>query len=281
MSIRTNFAAVMAGAMLLATPLAAQDLTADTVVATVNGTDITLGHVIALRESLPDQYQSLPDETLYDGIVAQLVQQTILAEQTTGNLKAIELRLENERRSLLAGATIQGFVADAVTDETLQAAYDEKYSDVEPTKEFNASHILVETQDEAAALVTELEGGADFAELAVQKSTGPSGPNGGELGWFGPGMMVKPFEDAVVGMEVGQVSAPIETQFGWHVIKLNETRNMSAPTLDEVRGDLAQAIQETTIEKALSDLEAGADVVRPDLGELDKSIIRNFALIDN
>ncbi len=150
---------------------------------------------------------------------------------------------------------MKAMLDEALTDEVLQAAYDEKFADAEPTKEFNASHILVETEDEAKTLVTELEGGADFAELAKEKSTGPSGPNGGELGWFGAGMMVKEFEDVVMGMEVGAVSAPVQTQFGWHVIRLNETRMKDAPPLADVREELADEVQQQIIEETLTNAD--------------------------
>ena len=281
MSNRTKFLATATALIMLATPAFSQDVTADTVVATVNGTDITLGHMIVLRDALPAQYQSMPDDVMFEGLLEQLVQQSVLAQQVDKPDAMITLRLENERRTLMAGSTIQALVSAAITDETLQAAYDARFADAEPTREFNASHILVETEEAAAALITELDGGADFAELAIANSTGPSGPNGGELGWFGPGMMVKPFEDAITDIEVGQVSVPVETQFGWHVIKLNEERIKDAPALEEIREELAGEIQQKTIEQALEELTASADISQPDLSALDPVIIRDLSLVQN
>lgn len=281
MSNRTKFLATATALIMLATPAFSQDVTADTVVATVNGTDITLGHMIVLRDALPAQYQSMPDDVMFEGLLEQLVQQSVLAQQVDKPDAMITLRLENERRTLMAGSTIQALVSAAITDETLQAAYDARFADAEPTREFNASHILVETEEAAAALITELDGGADFAELAIANSTGPSGPNGGELGWFGPGMMVKPFEDAITDIEVGQVSVPVETQFGWHVIKLNEERIKDAPALEEIREELAGEIQQKTIEQALEELTASADISQPDLSALDPAIIRDLSLVQN
>ena len=166
------------------------DVTAETVVATVNGTDITIGSMIIARATLPEQYQQLPPEVLFKGILDQLVQQTALSQDFDGEVpKRIEMALENERRQLIAGEVIERAMAQDVTEEELQAAYDEAYADAEPTEEFSASHILVETEEEAQAVKKELDEGADFAELAKEKSTGPSGPAGGTLGWFGPGMM--------------------------------------------------------------------------------------------
>jgi len=279
MSKLTKLLAAISSALLLGNGAFAQETTADTVVTTVNGTAITIGHMIVLREALPEQYQTLPDDVLFNGILEQLVQQTVLAQQVNEIDPLIDLRLENERRSLLAASTIQGFANDAVTDEAIKMAYDERFADQEPTREFNASHILVETEDEAKALITELEAGADFAELAKEKSTGPSGPNGGELGWFGPGMMVKPFEDAVLTLAAGEVSAPVETQFGWHVIVLNDVRTQNAPPIDSVRAELAQQLQRDTLEKVVQDLVSGADIVETDVSSIDQSAIRDITLV--
>ena len=102
---------------------------------------------------------------------------------------------------------------------------------LEPPKEFKARHILVETQSEANSIVAELEGGANFAELAKTKSTGPSGPNGGDLGWFSPNQMVQPFSQAVAALEDGAFSkTPVQTQFGWHVILREDSREATPPT---------------------------------------------------
>lgn len=241
-------------------PVFAEDMSSETVVATVNGTEITLGHLIAARQSLPAQYQSLPDEQLYDGIVNQIVQQELLKQAAGDVTKALELQLDNEERVLIAGHQLETIATDAVTDDSLQAAYDAKYAEFEPGREYHAAHILVETEEEANEIIKELDEGADFAELAREKSTGPSGPNGGDLGWFGTGMMVAPFEEAVVGMEEGTVSAPVQTQFGWHVIKLMETRLSSAPELEEVRDELTAEIQDAAITEALEALKTDGNV---------------------
>ena len=281
MSKFTNIIAGILVAGSLALPVSAQEITADTVVATVNGENITVGHLILLRETLPAQYQNLPDDVLYDAIINQAIQQTVLAQTIKEVPHAVDIKLENERRALLAGDAIGRIVTEGLTDEALQAAYDEKYANAEPSKEYNASHILVETEDEAKALIDELNNGADFAELAKEKSTGPSGPNGGSLGWFGTGMMVKPFEDAVVGMKDGDISGPVQTQFGWHVIKLNESRLKGAPKLDEVRTELADELQKSILESKLNELTEGADVERPEVPGLGPEVLRDFSLVEN
>lgn len=281
MSIYPNFLTVTAVAISLANPAVSQEATADTVVSTVNGTEITLGHMIVLREGLPEEYQNLPDATLFEGLLEQLVQQTVLAQKAGDPSALILLRLENEQRSLLAGTTIQSLLSEALTEDALLGAYAERFSNAESALEYNASHILVETEEEAVTLLAELNGGADFAELAQAKSTGPSGPNGGELGWFGAGMMVKQFEDVVVGLDVGKLSEPVQTQFGWHVIKLNDSRATAAPAFEEVRGELAEEMQQLVIEKALIDLTAAADISRPDLSTVDPALMRDLGLVQN
>jgi len=167
----------------------------------------------------------------------------------------------------------------AIDETAVQAAYDAKYADQTAETEFNASHILVETEEEAKALVTELEAGADFAELAQEKSTGPSGPNGGSLGWFGPGMMVKPFEVAVMELEQGSISAPVQTQFGWHVVKLNESRIKAAPSLDEVRDELVSEVQSRAVDARLEALMADATIDTIEEGSIDPSIIGNYDIL--
>lgn len=262
--------------------LAQEDITADTVIASVNGTEITLGHVIVLRNQLPQEYQGLPDEVLFEGIIAQLVEQTLLAdsvEANTGEIpREVELSLDNERRALYAAVQIEEVAGRDISDEAIQTAYNEQYADLPAEPEFNASHILVETEEEALAIIETLNGGADFAELAKEKSTGPSGPNGGELGWFGLGMMVEPFEEAVVDMEAGAISAPVNTQFGWHVLKLNEKRDKPAPTLEETRPALMDALRQAAVEAEIAALREGADITLPEEG-FDVTLMRDVSLL--
>ncbi|MBQ0716162.1 MAG: peptidylprolyl isomerase [Sulfitobacter litoralis] len=257
------------------------DVTAETVVATVNGTNITIGNMIIARATLPEQYQQLPPEVLFKGILDQLVQQTALSQDYEGDLPTrITLALENERRQLIAGEVIEKAMAQDVSQEELQAAYDEAYTDAEPTEEFSASHILVETEEDAKAVKTELDEGADFAELAKEKSTGPSGPAGGTLGWFGPGMMVPAFETAVAELEVGAVSEPVETQFGWHVIKLDEKRQKEAPALDEVKDELETQVRQVKAQALIEETTEAADVDRSAAEAVDPTVLTNLGLLE-
>ncbi|MCW3781421.1 peptidylprolyl isomerase [Defluviimonas salinarum] len=268
--------------LALSAPVLAAEPSAETVVATVNGVDITLGHMIALRESLPPQYLQLDDETLFNGILDQIIQQAALAEAAEADMGTRDkLFLDNQRRSYLAGTTLEETAASAVTDEAVQSLYDEKYANTDPGTEYNAAHILVATEDEAKAIKAELDGGADFAVIAKEKSTDRgSAEAGGDLGWFGVGMMVKPFEDAVLAMEAGTVSDPVQSDFGWHLIKLNETRAATAPTIEDVRAELEGELQGSAVEAKVTELTEAAKVEKMVEG-IDPAILKNTALIEN
>lgn len=266
--------------LALSSPAWSEGETADTVVATVNGTAITLGHMIALRSSLPQQYQSLPDDVLFKGILDQLVQQEALTQSVTDLAKADQLTLDNERRGYVSGIAIQRVIQTVVTDEALQAAYDARFKDAKPATEYNAAHILVADEAKADELKGQLDGGADFAELAKSNSTDTgSGANGGDLGWFGLGMMVKPFEDAVVAAEKGKVVGPVKSDFGFHLILVKETREAANPTLDDVREELASEIEGKAIEAHVAKLTEAAEITRP--GEsIDPALLKDASLLD-
>jgi len=279
---RNNF---LLGAILaagLAFPAVSGETSAETVVVTVNGVDITVGHIIATKGTLPEQFQAMPDEVLFDGIVEQLIQQTVLSQAMEGaQSKRITMTVENKLRALRAAVVLDQKIAGAITDEALQAAYEARFADSNPVTEFNAAHILVETEDEAKEIRKMLDEGADFAALAKEKSTGPSGASGGSLGWFGPGMMVKPFEDAVVALKAGELSEPIKTQFGWHILILNETRLQEAPSLESIRHELEAEIQQNSVQSVITGLTDSAEITRAEEGSIPVSILSNPGLIDN
>lgn len=274
---------ISAAALALGAALGAhaQEPNADTVVALVNGTEITLGQMIATRDALPEQYKSLPDDVLFNGVLDQIIQQTALAQEAEGQQSLRDLlAIDNQKRSYLAATVLDRVANAAVTDEAVQKLYDEKYVNAEPKKEFDADHILVETEEEAKAIKADLDGGADFAALAKEKSTDPgSAANGGDLGWFGLGMMVQPFEDAVVALEKGTVSAPVQSDFGWHIIMLNDVRVAEAPKLEDVKAELAGDLQQKAVEAKVTALIEGATVERKAEG-IDPAILKKSELLD-
>lgn len=280
----------LAASIAFTTPLIAQETAtseasydASTVMATVNGRNITLGHMVAVMERLPQQYQELGNDVLFPGILDQLVDQAMISDTVSASSETDSVRvrtiMENERLALISKTEIDSIIALGADDAEVQKAYDAQYGSVEPKSEYNASHILVATAEEAQAVITSVSDGADFAEVAKEKSTGPSGPNGGELGWFGAGVMVPEFEQALSGMEVGAVSEPVQTQFGWHVIKLNETREVPPPSLDEVREELSQPLIEAKIKAHIDGIRAAATIEMLEV-DVPQDAIRDSSLLD-
>jgi len=265
-------------------PLAAQDAPdASTVLARVGDTEITLGHAAALRAALPDQFASVPAETLFPALVEQLIEQEMLYQHHKDALSQRErIMLENETRNFVANAALMAAAEAAASEANLQVAYDAfvaEFGQGEPTTEYNAAHILVRTEEEIQTVVSELESGREFADVAREFSLDGSSAAGGDLGWFGEGVMIEPFEQAVMALEPGDVSEPVETRFGWHVILLKETRIASVPTLEMVRGDLAAGIQREASRALIAQLREGTDIDnRSDA--VDPSVLNRSDLLD-
>ncbi|HEU0221629.1 MAG TPA: peptidylprolyl isomerase, partial [Paracoccaceae bacterium] len=243
---------------------------ASTVLATVNGTQVTLGFLHLVYLSLPPQYQQLPGETLAPALLEQIINQILLAQagekEGFGDRLAVKLAVENTRRDEIAGALVRSIIAANVDDAAIQKNYEEKIAAMPAEQEVNASHILVESEEKAKEIIAQLEGGAEFAELAKQSSDGSSGQNGVLLGWFGRGQMVPPFEEAVFALEPGEISAPVQTQFGWHVIRLNESREKAKPKLEEIRQQIVAELSEAAVRARIETLREGAQIERPETG---------------
>ncbi|WBU64229.1 peptidylprolyl isomerase [Paracoccus aerodenitrificans] len=244
---------------------AAQSADPATVVATVNGKDITLGELAAMKLRLPPEMAGMPANELWDLMLDEVIRQTALAEFGEQDLSALDqAALVNLRRDYLTRSAMERIVDFEPTDEQIQAAYEEAFPAESPITEYNADHILVETEEAAASVIEELEGGADFAQLAQERSvdTG-SAQSGGDLGWFTVDSMVPEFGNAVAGMEPGSTSAePVQSQFGFHIIKLNETREMEPPALDEIREQLAQQVRRKKLEQEIERITSEATVER-------------------
>jgi len=234
--------------------------TLDTVIATVDGKPLTLGELIAVRRALPAQYQELPGEVLIEGLTLQLVNQLVLAEKAReaglDETDAIRIHMINVENSTLADAYLRAELEERVTVEAVEAAY----SEIEPETEIKASHILVDTEESAAAIRAEIDGGADFAELAKQHGTDGTAPNGGDLGWFVRTDMVPEFADAAFAIEEdGAVAGPIESPFGWHLIQLTGKRERAVPPLEQMReqilAELTEEAQTAILEEARADAE--------------------------
>jgi peptidyl-prolyl cis-trans isomerase C len=282
--MKTLVAALLLGTVLCAAPFAAlaQDaaapaapaaVTAESVVATVGGEPITEADIGFAAEDLQQQLQQVPPAEQKAFLVNVLIETKIIAkaarEQQMAEDALFKQRLKYIEERELRRAYFSASVAKPVAPEEIQKSYDE-YLATLTDGEVHARHILVATEEEAKAVKAELDAGKDFAELAKEKTTDPSGKEtGGDLGFFGRGMMVKPFEDAAFAMEPGTVSDPIKSDFGWHIIKVEEKRPATPPTLEQVTPQITQSLQFQAYEAGVTALRKGAviEVTDPALAE--------------
>lgn len=169
----------------------------------------------------------------------------------------VKAQAELQFRGLMAQVVASDFItSNPATDDEIFAAYSAQL-EAQPAKQFKARHILLTTQDDAMEAISALDDGADFVELAKERSTGPSGPSGGDLGWFSPEQMVKPFSDAVVALEDGAYSQePVQTQFGWHVILREDTRDNEPPPLESVRDSIKQQVEQQKLQTYIENLRS-------------------------
>ena len=257
-----------------------EEYKAGLVLAEVNGKNITLGHVIAAVAKLPSEYNTLEADYILEGVLNQIVKQEIMAQILDESEKFIEVSLENEIRSIRAKYSIEKLMEGFPVNDQLLAAYETATETMQSSEEFNASHILVESEKEALKILNSLKAGSDFSKLAKEKSTGPSGPNGGQLGWFGPGQMVPEFEAAVLVLEIGNISQPVKTQFGWHLVKLNDRRVKAFPTFEEMKPELVQQLSQARIDQLLK-IETDKSIVKILDTKIEPSLIRNLNLLKN
>ena len=260
--MRASFASLVIGSTFAAMPAFAQEKIA---VGTVNGETIFLDEVMQLTEQLPDEYRRQPIENIYPNLVDEITNTKLAAtaakeaDLQNNELVIDAIRIASER--ILAEAYFATEVRKIVTDEEIQSAYERFVSDSDSREQISARHILVNEEAEAIDLIAKLEGGADFAALAQEFSTGPSGPKGGDLGYFGRGQMVPDFEAAAFELEIGTfTSRPVQTQFGWHVIKLEDKRTQPAPSLDEMRSQIAQGLSQQALARLIEELRKDAEI---------------------
>lgn len=203
----------------------------------------------------PEALQSLVDELVIQELLVQKAEEQNLAQNPE-----VAMQLELIRRNLLATAALRSQLQEQTpTEEAIKEAYQEMTVDQE--QEYKASHILVETEEKASEIIEKLNQDADFAELAREHSKDTSAAQGGDLGWFSPEVMVEPFSDAVTRLEKGEyTSQPVQTQFGWHVIRLEEVREATPPSIEEVRPQIVQRLQSQMISDYLEKLREQAEV---------------------
>lgn len=271
MQKRTLAAAVLlATTVSFAAPVFAQDTdTSQTVVATVDGTPITEEELQSTVDQFKGQFGQMPEEQMRAIALSSLVDMKLIAdaakEEGLDQTDAFKTRMEQLQQQELYNAYFDQVINSQITDEMLKARYDEEIAKAPKQEEVHARHILVESEDEAKEIIKELDNGADFAELAKEHSTGPSGPDGGDLGYFSKGQMVPPFEEAAFALEPGKYTeTPVKTDFGYHVIEVEDKREKAPVPFEQIKPQLQQLVAGEKYNEAVNALKKGDTVVIED-----------------
>ncbi len=238
--------------------------TEDRVVARVNGEEVRQSDVMAMARTLPAEYQAQL-MAIYPMLVQRLVDFKLAARAGRDAGLASDERVAafvaKAEEQAIRELYLEREIEARITDELIQEAYQVHLADNPPAEEFHARHILVETEEAAREVIGLLDDGADFAELAKERSTGPSGPRGGDLGYFTADQMVPEFSQAAAALEPGQHTAePVKTQFGWHAIKLDDRRTAAPAAFEEVEPQLRQQLARESVAAIFKNLRAGMEI---------------------
>jgi peptidyl-prolyl cis-trans isomerase C len=259
-------ASVLAIALFASLPLRAED--ANPVLVKVNGAEIRQSDVALAEEELGPSLAQMDPATKKENVLAFLIDMKIVAKAAED--KKIEdrpdfkSRLAFARNRLLMDNLLAVEGKAATTNEAMKKVYDEAAKQIEGEQEVHARHILVETEDEAKAIEAELKKGADFAELAKKKSKDPGAADGGDLGFFTKDQMVPEFSTVAFALEPGKISDPVKSQFGWHIIKVEEKRNRKAPDFEQVKAQIETYVTRKAQAEYVAKLRESAKVERMD-----------------
>ena len=244
------------------------------IVANVNNEDISLETMIHAMNELPPEIQSQPFMSYYEDLLERVIDIKLFAQEG----KKMKLNEEPSVRAaidfviekVLMQAFLSKYIQENIKEENLKASYNNFIADETSREEIKASHILVDTEIEAIDIINMLNDGEDFAELAKNKSTGPSGPSGGDLGWFKRGQMVPPFEKAAFSLNKNEITQlPVQTQFGWHIIKIFDKRIPEAPSYESMKSKLIQDLERKIVSKKIQDLRNDALIEKLSSSELE------------
>ncbi len=248
-------------------PVLAQDDQAveDRLVATVNGHEIRQSDVAIAYQRLPQQYQQIPISALFPQLVEQLVTNRLMEtagrEMNLQNDESVKAQIRDFEAAAISQAYLERKIADQVTEEEIVRVYEETIGNAEGPEEVRASHILVESEAEGVEIIEALDDGADFAELARERSTGPTGPRGGDLGYFTRDAMVEPFAAAAFALDIDSVGPdPVQTQFGWHVIMVVDKRRQPPAGFEESRARIQDLLTREFITAHMAELRANAEI---------------------
>ena len=269
MSFTHPFAARLLGAAALAALLTAPIARAgdsDPVLARANGVDIRQSDLALAEEDIGSAMPKMGPEQKRDYLITYLADVIILAQAADqhqlANRGDVKQRIEFERHKALMEALLQDAGKAAMTDDAMHKVYDEAIKQTPNEQEVHARHILVATESEAKDIEAQLKNGADFAALAKEKSKDPGAAEGGDLGYFTKDQMVPEFAEAAFKLDKGQISDPVKTQFGWHVIKVEDKRTKPTPTYDEVKGQLENYVARRAQADLVDNLRKSATIER-------------------
>ncbi|MFN0264783.1 peptidylprolyl isomerase [Tepidamorphus sp. 3E244] len=270
-SLRNLGASVLlCAAMGLGSVAHAQDQAADDgseVVATVDGVDITKDDVRLAVGEMGEVLRQVPPNQQGEYLISFLIDIALVSREAEkdglDDGEAFKRQMAFSRNKALVQAKLAVVGEEAVTDEAVEARYQDAIKDFEAKEEVRARHILVESEEKAKELKAELDGGADFEALAAEHSTDGSKANGGDLGYFSKDMVVAPFGEAAFSTEPGSVTDPVQSKFGWHIIKVEDKRMSAPPPLDSVRKEIEQEVRQLARRDYVQSLRDGADIERP------------------
>ncbi len=267
---RLGLAAAVTGCLamvlLAGLPVRAQD--ANPVLAKVNGSEIRQSDVALAEEELGPSLAQMDPATKKDNVLSFLIDMKIVAkaaeDKKIENNEEFKRRLAFTRSRLLMDNLLATEGKAATTDDAMKKVYEEASKQITGEQEVHARHILVETEDEAKAIAEELKKGADFAELAKKKSKDPGASDGGDLGFFTKDQMVPEFSTVAFALEPGKISDPVKSQFGWHIIKVEEKRSRKAPDFEQVKAQIETYVTRKAQAEYVAKLREAAKVERMD-----------------
>jgi peptidyl-prolyl cis-trans isomerase C len=272
--VTLSFGALVLAAVLVAPLTAAQaqdtskDKNSNPVVARVNGVDIRQSDLAVAEEEVGSNMPQMAPDQKRDYLITYLGDVVVLAQaadqQKIGDRDDVKHRIQFERNKVLMESLLQDAGQAAVSDDAMHKVYDDAVKQMANEEEVHARHILVPTEDEAKAIEAELKKGADFATLAKEKSKDPGAAEGGDLGYFTKDQMVPEFADVAFKLDKGQISDPVKTQFGWHIIKVEDKRIKPTPTFDDVKSQLQTYVAHRAQAELVQKLRSAANIERLD-----------------
>ena len=274
MYLRKIFSSILAFLLLSIMFLKATQAQNIPIVANVNNEDISLETMIHAMNELPPEIQSQPFMSYYEDLLERVIDIKLFAQEgkkmKLDEEPSVRAAIDFVIEKVLMQAFLSKYVQENIKEENIKASYSNFIADETSREEIKASHILMDTESEAIDVINMLNDGDDFAELAKNKSTGPSGPSGGDLGWFKRGQMVPPFEKAAFSLNKNEITQrPVQTQFGWHVIKIFDKRIPEAPSYESMKNKLIQALERKIVSKKIQDLRNDALIEKLSSSELE------------